>query len=66
MRTISGALAMSAASTPALPFDPATVQFDPLLRRLNLANTRRRWREMEKRGQLRNPAGWARRQLADG
>ena len=30
MRTISGALAMSAASTPALPFDPATVQFDPL------------------------------------
>ncbi|MCY4375909.1 MAG: ATP-binding protein [Spirochaetaceae bacterium] len=28
---------MSAASTPALPFDPATVQFDPLLRRLNLS-----------------------------
>ena len=28
---------MSAASTPAPPVDPATVQFDPLLRRLNLS-----------------------------
>ncbi len=37
MRAISGALAMSAASTPALPFDPATVRFDPLLHRLNLS-----------------------------
>ncbi len=37
MRTISGALAMSAGSTPTLPFDPATVQFDPLLRPLNLS-----------------------------
>ena len=31
------ALAMSAASTPARPFYPATVQFDPMLRRLNLS-----------------------------
>ena len=31
------ALAMSAASTPARPFYPATVQFDPMLRRFNLS-----------------------------
>ena len=37
---------MNAAPTHLLPYDPATVEFDPLLRRLNLANTRRRWREL--------------------
>ena len=35
---------MSAATSHSLPYDPATVEFDPLLRRLNLANTR--WRQL--------------------
>ena len=60
MRTISGALAMSAASTPALPFDPATVQFDPLLRRLNLANTRRHWQRLFDRAETH---GWSCREF---
>lgn len=42
---------MSATSTHALPFDPATVEFDPLLRRLNLANTRRHWRQLLERAE---------------
>ena len=33
-------------TTASLPFDAATVEFDPLLRRLNLASTRRHWREL--------------------
>jgi len=37
---------MSTHTTTSLPFDAATVEFDPLLRRLNLASTRRHWREL--------------------
>ena len=51
---------MSAASTPALPFDPATVQFDPLLRRLNLANTRRHWQRLFDRAETH---GWSCREF---
>ena len=51
---------MSAASTPALPFDPATVQFDPLLRRLNLANTRRPWQRLLDRAETH---GWSCREF---
>ena len=40
------ARAMSTATAHSLPCDPASVEFDPLLPRLNLANTRRRWRQL--------------------
>ena len=40
---------MSTQTTASLPFDAATVEFDPLLRSLNLANTRRHWRELLQR-----------------
>ena len=51
---------MSATTTPSLPYDPATVEFDPLLRRLNLANTRRRWRELLDRAETQ---GWSCREF---
>ena len=51
---------MSAARTHPLPFDPATVEFDPLLRRLNLANTRRHWRQLIDRAETH---GWSCRQF---
>ena len=51
---------MSATSTHALPFDPATVEFDPLLRRLNLANTRRHWRQLLERAETH---GWSCREF---
>ena len=51
---------MSAATTHALPFDPATVEFDPLLRRLNLANTRRHWRQLLERAETH---GWSCREF---
>ena len=56
IRTISEALAMSTATSHSLPYDPATVEFDPLLRRLNLANTRRRWRQLLDRAETH---GWS-------
>ena len=51
---------MSATTTPSLSYDPATVEFDPLLRRINLANTRRRWRELLERTETR---GWSCREF---
>ena len=51
---------MSAATSHSLPYDPATVEFDPLLRRLNLANTRRRWRQLLERAQTH---GWSCREF---
>jgi DNA replication protein DnaC len=51
---------MSAATTHSLPFDPATVQFDPLLRRLNLANTRRHWQRLLDRAETH---GWSCREF---
>ena len=51
------ALAMSTATSHSLPYDPATVEFDPLLRRLNpVANTRRRWRQLLDRAEIH---GWS-------
>ena len=53
------ARAVSTATTHSLPCDPAypaTVEFDPLLPRLNLANTRRRWRQLLDRAQTH---GWS-------
>lgn len=50
---------MSTATAHSLPCDPAypaTVEFDPLLPRLNLANTRRRWRQLLDRAQTH---GWS-------
>ena len=51
---------MNAASTHSPPFDPATVQFDPLLRRLNLANTRRHWQRLLDRAETH---GWSCREF---
>ena len=51
---------MNAATSHSLPYDPATVEFDPLLRRLNLANTRRRWRQLLERAQTH---GWSCREF---
>ena len=51
---------MSATTTHSLPYDPATVEFDPLLRRLNLANTRRRWSELLERAETQ---GWSCREF---
>ena len=51
---------MSAATTHSLPYDPATVEFDPLLRRLNLANTRRHWRQLLERAETH---GWSCREF---
>ena len=51
---------MSAATTHSLPFDPATVEFDPLLRRLNLANNRRNWRQLLDRAETH---GWSCREF---
>ena len=56
IRTISGALAVSTATSHSLPYDPAAVEFDPLLPRLDLANTRRRWRELLDRAETH---GWS-------
>ena len=50
----------AAACSHSLPHDPATVEFDPLLRRLNLANTRRRWRELLERAETQ---GWSCREF---
>ena len=44
----------------ATTYDPATMEFDPLLRRLNLANTRRRWRELLERAETQ---GWSCREF---
>ena len=51
---------MSAATPHSLPYDPATVEFDPLLRRLNLANTRRHWRQLIDRAETH---GWSCREF---
>ena len=51
---------MSTHTTASLPFDAATVEFDPLLRRLNLANTRRHWRELLQRAETH---GWSCREF---
>ena len=51
---------MSTATVHSLACDPATVEFDPLLPRLNLANTRRRWRQPLDRVQAH---GWSCRAL---
>ena len=51
---------MTAATTHSLPFDPATVQFDPLLRRLNLTNTRRHWQRLLDRAETH---GWSCREF---
>ena len=51
---------MSAATSHSLPYDPATVEFDPLLRRLNLANTRRHWRQLIDRAETH---GWSCREF---
>ena len=51
---------MSATGTRSLPYDPATVKFDPLLRRLNLANTRRRWQELLDQAETQ---GWSCREF---
>ena len=51
---------MSATGTRSLPYDPATVKFDPLLRRLNLANTRRRWPELLDQAETQ---GWSCREF---
>ena len=47
---------MSTATSHSLPYDPAAVEFDPLLPRLDLANTRRRWRELLDRAETH---GWS-------
>ena len=51
---------MSTHTTASLPFDAATVEFDPLLRRLNLASTRRHWRELLQRAETH---GWSCREF---
>ena len=51
---------MSTHTTASLPFDAATVEFDPLLRRLNLANTRRHWRDLLERAETH---GWSCREF---
>ena len=51
---------MSATGTRSLPCEPATVKFDPLLRRLNLANTRRRWQELLDQAETQ---GWSCREF---
>ena len=51
---------MSTHTTTSLPFDAATVEFDPLLRRLNLASTRRHWRELLQRAETH---GWSCREF---
>ena len=51
---------MSAVPSHLLPYDPATVEFDPLLRRLNLANTRRHWRQLLDRAETH---GWSCREF---
>ena len=40
IRSMAGALAMGSTATQSLSYDPATVEFDSLLRRLNPTNTR--------------------------
>jgi len=47
---------MSEKRTPPLPFDPSTVDLDALLKRLNLANTRRMWRTLVERAES---DGWS-------
>jgi len=42
---------MNQTRTSALPFDPSTVDLDALLKRLNLANTRRTWRTLVERAE---------------
>ena len=51
---------MSTHTTASLPFDAASVEFDPLLRRLNLANTRRHWRDLLERAETH---GWSCREF---
>ena len=45
---------MSSTATQSLSYDPATVEFDSLLRRLNPTNTRPRWRELLERAETQS------------